>query len=137
MNSPALPLVRGLYGLRPGLTVFQSQSPAQALEAAGAIADAVVGEHPRKANGQAGVVAHGPKQGQVSTPTRLVRVNAAEGHSRVVVDGHMDIFPPPRQACSAGDPPLPRALEAPQLLDVQMQEIPGRVVLVAVVGSCQ
>lgn len=107
--------------------------------AEGAIAGAAVGEHPGKADTQAGVVAHGPKPGQASTPARLVRVNAAEGDSRVVVDGHMDILP----SCAWGillaisSHTMPRSLEASQLLAILVQEVPKGVVLIVVVRPCR
>lgn len=67
-----------------GPTVFQPQPPAQALEAPGAVAGTVVGEHPSKADTQAGVITHGLEQGQASVPARFVRVKAAEGHPRMI-----------------------------------------------------
>lgn len=79
--------------MRFGPAVFQPQTLAQAPEAPGLVAGAIVGEHFGEAYAQAGVVANGLKQCQAGAPTRLVWVNAAEGQSRVVVDGDMNVLP--------------------------------------------
>jgi hypothetical protein len=63
----------------------------------------------------------------------LVGFDAAESHARVVIDGHVHIFP---AGAIGGDVAIAGhavswAPDRAQLLDVQMQQVTGRVVLIA------
>ena len=93
----------------------------------------VVGEHGLEANAQPGVPVQRGAQAGDDRVARLVRIDTGEGDAAMVVDGDVDVLPASsrdRVATVAGNP-MRGPNDASQLLDVQMQQVAGRVVLVA------
>lgn len=66
-------------------------------------------------------------------PAELPRT-CAEGYAGVIVDGHMDVLPAGawRVLTSVARDAVTEAFEAPQLLDVQVQQLVRGLVFVAV-----
>lgn len=73
-------------------------------------------------------------QGLAGTVPVFVRLDGAEGHARMVVDGQMDVLPADAigvDLAIAGGP-MAGLAEAGQLLDVQVQQLAGLGIFVAV-----
>jgi hypothetical protein len=121
----ALGLAVGARAVGPGIAMLESQASAQAAKAPGLVTGAVVGEHPPEANAEACVVAQCLEQGPAGALARLVRMERAEGHAGVIVNGHMDVFPAGARrvltpvACDA----VTGLAKAPELFDIQVQQI--------------
>ncbi|EGD06743.1 hypothetical protein XVE_5076 [Xanthomonas vesicatoria ATCC 35937] len=129
-----LSLAIGAWGVWARAQVTHAQPTDQASEATRSVAGAVVGQDALKLHAQAPVVAHCPQQRPARTATALVRLDGAERHAGVVIDGQMDVFPADAigvDLAIAGDP-MSRLSETRELLDVQMQQLAGQGVFVAV-----
>lgn len=102
--------------------MFEAQTTAQALKSVGLVAGAVIGQHTLKPDLKTGVVAHRVHQSLTGTFSRLILMERAEGDATMVINGHMDILParPSALLLSIASHPMPRALKASKLLDVQM-----------------
>ena len=63
-------------------------------------------------------------------------MHAAEGDPRRVVDGDVHVLPAgmPGVLLPIAGHPMPRTLETPEFLDVQVQQIPRMFVLLAIDG---
>ena len=103
----------------------QAQSLTEPGEAPGFVAGAVIGQDTPEGDAERAVVAQGRQQGTTSATAAFVRLDVGKGDSRMVVEGHMDEFPtcPGRVLCAIPGHPMSRALKAPELLDIEMEQV--------------
>jgi hypothetical protein len=123
----------GLWGVGTGAAVFEAYLQTGLAKLVGAIAATIIGEQSADGDAVASeVVNRIPEEGDggVSLP---IREDASEGHSRVIVDSGMQSLPSrmfvlttPATIAAPND-----VLEAGHALDVEMEEIAGKGMLVA------
>ena len=103
-------------------------------EGPGAIAGAVVGHHPRHLDAEAGVVGDGGREEGDGALLLLVGQDLREGQAGGVVDRDVDELPAGAARLAllriAGDA-MADALEAAELLDVDVDQFAGMLALVA------
>ncbi|MDR8655675.1 hypothetical protein XD33_01195 [Staphylococcus aureus] len=129
----AFGLAIGLWAVRSGKAVLDAQLMAQRGEGAAAKGRAIVGEQALDGHAQALVVGHCVLEELDGAGEALVGVDVGEGHAGVVIDGHEDEVPagPLNGIASVARDPVARALDTSQLLDVDVQQIAGGLMLVA------
>ena len=129
-------LAVGARSVRTGAHVQQAQSAQQPAEAPGLVAGTVVGHDTGEGDTQAAVVAQRPDQHAAGAGATLVRLDGRESNPGVVDDCQVDILPPGAIGGVQSIPgdPVSGAPEAAQFLDVQVQQVPGLVMLVALDG---
>jgi hypothetical protein len=128
------------FGLAIGLgtigsreTVFDAELPAGGGEEFGAIGRAAVGEEALDGDAMVGVKGDGLAEGIEGTGDFLVGTEAGESEAGVVVDGDVEGLDAGARiavGAIAGGADA-RALEAAQLLDVEVEKVAGRGVFVA------
>ncbi|AQC42219.1 hypothetical protein BOB48_16845 [Bordetella pertussis] len=113
--------------------MLDAQLMAQRGEGAAAKGRAIVGEQALDGHAQALVVGHCVLEELDGAGEALVGVDVGEGHAGVVIDGHEDEVPagPLNGIASVARDPVARALDTSQLLDVDVQQIAGGLMLVA------
>lgn len=109
----------------------------QAAKSAGFVGSPVIGEYLAVVDTQVAVITHGVHERATGTPARFIRVDRAKGDATVIVDGNVNVLPPGASAGLLAIPghPVPRSLETPESLDIQVQQVAGRFVLVTVLRS--
>jgi hypothetical protein len=113
--------------------MLQSQVAAGPGEEQGVIGRSVVGEQAADRDAEAGIVSHRRAQKIRCRSAFLVAMDGRAGDAGVVVDGHMHVVP----AQPAGAPAeiamdaMAGRGEAAQLLDIQMEQVPGSLVFIA------
>lgn len=130
----AFGLAVGARGIGARAQVAQTEATGQTPEAARPVTGAVVGQHPLESHAQTAVVAERADQSLAGAGSALVRLDGGEGHPRVIVDGQVDVLPadaPVPMRAVAGHT-VARGTDPPQFLDVQVQQLAGLGVLVAV-----
>ena len=115
--------------------MLEAELAAGVAEGLGAIAGAVVGHHARDGDAEAGVVGDGGLEEGDGALLLLVGQDLAEGDARGVVDADVDELPADAAALAlagaiAGDA-MADALEAAELLDVDVDQLAGMLALVA------
>src|SRR5690606_23736113 len=129
----AFGLAIGARRVGPGPEMAQAKSAHQAAEALGAVAGAVVGHDAGNPYPEAAVVAQRLKKRATGAGGALIRMQGAERYSAGIIDSHMDELPAGtvRALLAVARHAVARLAKAPQLLDVQMQQITGRRAFVA------
>ena len=114
----------GSRGIGPSSDMPQFQSSAQFFEAFRAVAGAVEVITRVKAT-PIPEVAQGVEQGATGAVCGFVGLDASKAHSRVIVNGHMHVFP--SGSCGVLPPvsgdPMSGTHETPEPLDVQVQQV--------------
>ena len=115
----------GSRGIGPSSDMPQFQSSAQFFEAFRAVAGAVVGHYAGEGDAEGPEVAQGVEQGATGAVCGFVGLDASKAHSRVIVNGHMHVFP--SGSCGVLPPvsgdPMSGTHETPEPLDVQVQQV--------------
>ena len=115
----------GSRGIGSGSDMSEFQSSAQFCEAFRAVAGAVVGHDAGEGDAEGSEVAQGVEQGATGALSGLCGLDASEAHSRMIVDGHMHVFP--SGSCgvlpSVSGDPVAWTHETPEPLDVQVQQV--------------
>src|SRR5207245_6538084 len=113
--------------------MLDAQAPAGAAKPLGAIAGTVVSEDSSDSDTQAPVIANQARKEAPAACTALVAKELAVGNSSVVVDRHVQelVSRALRLMTTSAGNTVSGAPEARQALDVQVYELAGLVVLVA------
>jgi hypothetical protein len=126
-------LAVGGWGVDAGALVGDAEMAADVREVVGVEAGSVVGEHTPCGDAEALEVGHGCGQEAGGGVRLFVRVECGVGDAGVIIDGDVEELP----ACStslvpgvAGDA-MAGLDDAGELLDVDVQQVAGRVMLVA------
>lgn len=115
----------------------QAQAPQESAEPPAFVAGAVIGHDPTEAYAQRTVVTQCLQQCAARAGATSVVLDGGEGDPGVIVNCQVDELP----ACAVGRAlaivrdPMARAPEPAQLLDVQVQQVAGARVFVAVIGA--
>jgi hypothetical protein len=122
----------GARGVRASETVAEAELVTEAAKDAGAVTGAVVGEQAANGNAEAGVVGDGSMEKGSRGRGFLVRQDLREGDAGVVIDGDMDILPSGTMdaATTISGNATADGLEAADFLDVEVEQIAGKRVLV-------
>ena len=126
----------GLRAIGPRELLGDAQLQASLTKQRGVERHAVVCQHALDGYTQTGEVAYRGPQECLSADLRLVGVDLREGQPAVVVHGHKDVVPAdpsPALGAIAGDA-VTDLLEAPELLDVDVQQLTGVLALVTLHG---
>ena len=124
-----------LRSARPGVAVTDLQPLAAGGEVGGAVAAAVVAEDALDRDAAAGEVAAGPLEDAGCGRRLLVCEQLDVGEAAVVVDADVQILVAGaglEATTSPPEQPVPRTIEACELLDVEMDELARSLMLVAV-----
>ena len=130
-----LGLAVGSWRIGPGAQVTQAQTPQEPTEAPRLVAGAIVSHHPGKGHAQAAVVAQRLQQRTAGSTAALVVFDGAEGNPGVIIDSQVDEFPASAilSVLAVTGHAVAGSPEPPQLLDVQVQQVAGLWIFVAVV----
>ena len=111
--------------------MFQTEASAGLTEDLGAKRRAVVGQYCLEANAQGCEIGYGVFQKLHRASLAFIGIHIGEGDARMIVDGDKQVFPPgPDGVTRATRDALAHALDASELLGVDMQQIARRFVLV-------
>ena len=129
-------LAVGAGRIGSGAELLEVLPSAEAGEAPRGAARTFVGHDASETDVEGGEVAQSCQQGPAGAGSSLAGVDGGEAHPRGVVDGDVDKLPSGSRGAMApvAVHPVAGALEAPQLLDVQVQQVSRVRVDVAVRG---
>ena len=117
----------GSRGVGPSAVMFKPQAVAQSSEAPGLVAGAVIGQQSPELDTQRGIVADCSQQGRAGAVAGFIGINRAEGDSRVVVNGDVDILPagPGGVLPAVAGYPVAGAVKRPRFLMSRCSNSPG------------
>lgn len=122
----------GAWGVGTGEVMAQAEFNHSRVKSVRAIAVTVIGEQATNGDAQSGVVSNGGAQEGDSASGGEVGQDLSEGNTGVVIDGDMDVLPsavmfPSATSIGARN----NCGEASQLLNIEVQQIAGRSMLIA------
>ena len=135
----ALGLSVGAWCVGPGKAVFDAKPFAGSGEQTRAIGWSVVGQQSAKTDTESRVILESLGQEGSCVGCGFIRKDGREGDAGVIVDGHMHILPahPASAIGEVAGNAMARLGDAAQLFDVQMQQVAGAQMLIALDGAAR
>ena len=113
--------------------MFDAEAPAGSPEALRAIRRAVIGENASDLDAQAPVVTHQTSKETRRAKATLVAIKLAVGHACMIVDRDVQELPASARRFELAVPmhPVSGTAKARQALNIQVHQLPGMLMLVA------
>src|SRR5579863_9403211 len=132
LNEP-LGFPVGAWGIRPRANMSNPVLLTHRAKNSRLVTRPIVGEQASHADSQSGVPSQRDNEKGRRRNSLLIAGDLREGNARVIVNGHVDVFPPSvgKVLITIAMDSVPHTTKTAQFLDVQMQQITGTRVFVA------